>query len=86
MADAAGDPLPENPFTGMQINETAFLQDVQGRSPCVRCNKSRKFFCYGSGCYVPVAELTGRVPFVKVRFAGVFGFGRVDFDIFFPGS
>ncbi|XP_039445894.1 tRNA-uridine aminocarboxypropyltransferase 1 [Culex pipiens pallens] len=66
MADAAGDPLPENPFTGMHINDTAFLQDVQGRSPCVRCNKSRKFFCYGSGCYVPVAELTGRVPFVKL--------------------
>lgn len=68
MTDPANNPPAdvsvENPFIGMHILDTAFLQDVQGRSPCVRCSKSRKFFCYH--CYLPVAELAGKVPFVKL--------------------
>ncbi|XP_055597002.1 tRNA-uridine aminocarboxypropyltransferase 1 [Uranotaenia lowii] len=55
---------PENPFAGMCIDDTTFLQDVEGRSSCTRCGKSRKFFCYH--CYVPVAELEQKLPFVKL--------------------
>ena len=58
-------PQPENPFSGMHIDDTAFLKQVEGRSPCTVCGKSRKFFCYH--CYVPVAELEDKLRFVKVR-------------------
>ncbi|XP_053658269.1 tRNA-uridine aminocarboxypropyltransferase 1 [Anopheles marshallii] len=49
-----------DPFEGMDIAETDFLMDVEGRSCCSRCGKSRKFFCYT--CYVPVGEIESRVP------------------------
>ncbi|XP_055526275.1 tRNA-uridine aminocarboxypropyltransferase 1 isoform X1 [Wyeomyia smithii] len=55
---------PPNPFSGMRIADTTFLKDVEGRSPCTVCGKSRKYFCYH--CYVPVAELQGRLPSVKL--------------------
>nr|XP_019532451.2 DTW domain-containing protein 1-like [Aedes albopictus] len=57
-------PQPENPFSGMHIDDTAFLKQVEGRSPCTVCGKSRKFFCYH--CYVPVAELEDKLRFVKL--------------------
>ncbi|XP_053693501.1 tRNA-uridine aminocarboxypropyltransferase 1 [Sabethes cyaneus] len=59
--------LPVNPFAGMRIDDTAFLKDVEGRSPCTVCGKSRKFFCYH--CYVPVEKLEGRLPSVKLPLA-----------------
>lgn len=53
-----------NPFENMQIDKNEFLHDVEGRSPCPKCHKSRKFYCYT--CYVPVERLIGRFPVVKV--------------------
>ncbi|XP_065072951.1 tRNA-uridine aminocarboxypropyltransferase 1 [Ochlerotatus camptorhynchus] len=65
MTDSDGvPPQPENPFAGMHIDDTTFLKDVEGRSSCTGCGKSRKFFCYH--CYVPVAELQGKLSFVKL--------------------
>ncbi|XP_052889115.1 tRNA-uridine aminocarboxypropyltransferase 1 [Anopheles moucheti] len=49
-----------DPFEGMDIAETDFLMDVEGRSCCSSCGKSRKFFCYT--CYLPVGEIVSRVP------------------------
>ncbi|XP_058451813.1 tRNA-uridine aminocarboxypropyltransferase 1 [Malaya genurostris] len=64
MAESGSADPPENPFLGMRISETGFLKDVEGRSACTVCGKSRKFFCYH--CYVPVAALKHRLPFVKL--------------------
>ncbi|XP_049300998.1 tRNA-uridine aminocarboxypropyltransferase 1 [Anopheles funestus] len=49
-----------DPFEGMDIADTDFLMDVEGRSCCPSCGKSRKFFCYT--CYLPVGEIESRVP------------------------
>lgn len=57
----------ENPYRGMKIdNHTEILCKVNNRSKCVSCNKSRKFFCYT--CYIPVDDLKGKLPKVKVSF------------------
>ncbi|XP_053669922.1 tRNA-uridine aminocarboxypropyltransferase 1 [Anopheles nili] len=53
-----------DPFEGMNIAATEFLMDVEGRSSCPNCGKSRKFFCYT--CYVPVAEIKSRVPRINL--------------------
>lgn len=55
---------PENPFSGMHIADTKFLKEVQGRSSCTVCGKSRKFFCYH--CYVPVAALQDKLSYVRL--------------------
>uniref|UniRef100_A0A182VY53 tRNA-uridine aminocarboxypropyltransferase 1 n=1 Tax=Anopheles minimus TaxID=112268 RepID=A0A182VY53_9DIPT len=49
-----------DPFGGMDIADTDFLMDVEGRSSCSSCGKSRKFFCYT--CYLPVGEIASCVP------------------------
>ncbi|KAF5298463.1 hypothetical protein FQR65_LT01242 [Abscondita terminalis] len=54
----------ENPFEGLIINEDSLLYNLEGRYPCPKCNKSRKYFCYT--CYVPVSELAGKLPNVKL--------------------
>lgn len=53
-----------NPFEFMEIDDNKFLHDIDNRSPCIKCNKSRKFFCYN--CYLPVAELQSNLPKVKL--------------------
>lgn len=53
-----------NPFEYMKINDNSFLKTIDGRSPCPKCGKSRKFFCYS--CYVPVKELADRLPKVPL--------------------
>lgn len=53
-----------NPFECMKIDDNAFLNAIDGRSPCTKCSKSRKFFCYT--CYVPVKELENRLPKVQL--------------------
>lgn len=54
-----------NPFGGMKISDTSILNTLKGRTNCPLCSKSRKFFCYT--CYVPVTQLNGKLPNVKVR-------------------
>ncbi|KAB0797519.1 hypothetical protein PPYR_08512 [Photinus pyralis] len=58
------DEIDKTPFEGMLINDDAFLNQLEGRYPCPKCSKSRKYFCYT--CYVPVSELDGKLPFVKL--------------------
>lgn len=53
-----------NPFEGMIIEEDTILSELEGRAPCPKCNKSRKYYCYS--CFVPIAELTGKIPYVKL--------------------
>lgn len=57
--------LDSNPFLDMKIDDTKILNELKGRSPCPLCKKSRKYFCYT--CYVPIEELEGRIPTIKVN-------------------
>nr|CAD7599905.1 unnamed protein product [Timema genevievae] len=52
------------PFKNLKIDDWTILNDIDQRSLCQVCKKSRKYFCYT--CYVPVNELRGRIPNVKV--------------------
>lgn len=54
-----------NPFFHLKIDKNDFLNDVSERNTCVRCKKSRKFFCYS--CYVPTIDIAPLIPKVKVR-------------------
>lgn len=56
--------IDENPFDGFKISDNSILDQLESRHPCPKCGKSRKFFCYT--CYVPIAELEGRLPIIKV--------------------
>lgn len=56
--------IDENPFLGFNIDNNLVLSGLEGRYPCPKCGKSRKFFCYS--CYIPIAELKGKLPVVKV--------------------
>ncbi|XP_035778575.1 tRNA-uridine aminocarboxypropyltransferase 1-like [Anopheles albimanus] len=60
MANTEDNATRADPFEGMDIANTDFLMDVEGRSSCPVCGRSRKFFCYT--CYVPVASINDRVP------------------------
>lgn len=53
-----------DPFEFMRLNENKFLHEIDGRSLCTKCNKSRKFFCYT--CYLPVGDLESKLPKVKL--------------------
>lgn len=56
--------IDQNPFDGFKIADNSVLDELEGRHPCPSCGKSRKFFCYT--CYVPIAELAGKLPKIKV--------------------
>jgi len=56
--------MEENPFPGLKISSSDFLDDLQGRQKCPRCDRSRKFFCYS--CYIPVKGTEDNIPRVKV--------------------
>lgn len=53
-----------NPFQFMRMEDNTFLDDIDGRSACSKCSKSRKFFCYT--CYEPVGELRGKLPAIRL--------------------
>lgn len=53
-----------DPFEKLKISNNDILNQVEERSPCPKCRKSRKFFCYS--CYVPVDRLAGILPNVEV--------------------
>ncbi|XP_023948938.2 tRNA-uridine aminocarboxypropyltransferase 1 [Bicyclus anynana] len=50
----------DTPFEGLKISNSDVLNDLNNRSLCSRCGKSRMYFCYT--CFVPVAQLEGRIP------------------------
>ncbi|KPI93408.1 DTW domain-containing protein 1 [Papilio xuthus] len=49
-----------NPFDGLIIENTEILDNVESRSACTICGKSRMYFCYT--CFVPVSQLASRIP------------------------
>ncbi|KAJ4427653.1 hypothetical protein ANN_25301 [Periplaneta americana] len=54
----------EDPFEGLKIGNWMILDEVNERQPCLKCKKSRKYFCYN--CYIPVQDLQRHVPKVKL--------------------
>lgn len=56
--------IDANPFLGMKISEPTVLNNLEGRRPCPKCGKSRKYFCYT--CYVPIDDLSDKLPVIKV--------------------
>lgn len=52
------------PFARVKIADNSILNTIEGRRPCSKCGKSRKFFCYT--CYVPVLDLQKNLPYVKL--------------------
>lgn len=52
-------------FKNFKIDDYACLEELEGRSPCPECCKSRKFFCYT--CYTVMPPLEGKLPKVKVE-------------------
>lgn len=54
----------EKPFEGMIISNSEFLDQLNGRSTCPRCGKSRMYFCYT--CYIPVPPIQGKIPQCKL--------------------
>ncbi|KAK8733199.1 hypothetical protein OTU49_006523 [Cherax quadricarinatus] len=54
----------ESPFANMKISDSSFLNNLDGRSSCVQCGKSRKYFCYT--CYIPVPDIADKIPKVKL--------------------
>jgi hypothetical protein len=56
--------IDRNPFQGFNISDNSVLGKLEGRHPCPKCGKSRKYFCYT--CYVPIAELEALLPVVKL--------------------
>lgn len=53
-----------NPFEFMKVSDNQFLNGLSGRSPCIKCNSSRKFFCYS--CHLPTVEIQSLLPDVRV--------------------
>lgn len=62
--DVVIDQVDLSPFDGLHISNDKVLTGLKGRHPCPRCGKSRKYFCYS--CYVPIKELDGSLPRVRV--------------------
>ncbi|XP_044726656.1 tRNA-uridine aminocarboxypropyltransferase 1 isoform X2 [Chrysoperla carnea] len=58
--------IDEDPFLYLKIEDTSILDSIDSRRPCTKCCKSRKYFCYT--CYVPVQDLQGKLPVVKLPF------------------
>ncbi|XP_072388512.1 tRNA-uridine aminocarboxypropyltransferase 1 [Diabrotica undecimpunctata] len=56
--------IDQNPFDGLKIEDNSILGTLEGRHPCPKCAKSRKFYCYS--CYVPIKELEGKLPSVRL--------------------
>jgi len=52
------------PFVGKKIDSSDFLDELEGRTKCPNCLRSRKFFCYT--CYVPMPTVENRLPKIKV--------------------
>ncbi|XP_041361255.1 tRNA-uridine aminocarboxypropyltransferase 1-like [Gigantopelta aegis] len=51
-------------FSDLKIENMHILDAAETRSPCPKCGRSRKYFCYT--CFVAVGLLQGRIPLVKL--------------------
>lgn len=56
--------MEENPFEGLDISSSDFLNTLENRTICPKCMKSRKFYCYN--CFVPVKGIEDLIPRVQV--------------------
>lgn len=54
----------DNSFKNMKISDASFLNDLDGRSACSVCGKSRKYFCYT--CHIPLANIADKIPKIRV--------------------
>ncbi|XP_050699840.1 tRNA-uridine aminocarboxypropyltransferase 1-like isoform X2 [Eriocheir sinensis] len=54
------------PFAGLKIQDSSFLDQIDDRSNCDKCGKSRKYFCYT--CYVPLRCIASHVPSLQLPF------------------
>lgn len=54
----------KNPFAKMKITDASFLNDLDGRTSCPQCEKSRKYFCYT--CYIPMPNIANKIPQINV--------------------
>ncbi|XP_032777488.2 LOW QUALITY PROTEIN: tRNA-uridine aminocarboxypropyltransferase 1 [Daphnia magna] len=52
----------QEPFSGLKISSTTFLDEIERRGNCENCGKSRKFFCYT--CYIPLPEIKELIPYI----------------------
>ncbi|CAM1154116.1 DTWD1 (predicted) [Pycnogonum litorale] len=50
----------------LKIDSDEILQNLPGRTLCPSCKKSRMYYCYK--CMVPVAEISDKIPRVKLPF------------------
>ncbi|ROT65821.1 DTW domain-containing protein 1 [Penaeus vannamei] len=48
----------------MKISDASFLNDLDGRSACSVCGKSRKYFCYT--CHIPLANIADKIPKIRL--------------------
>lgn len=72
--------IDSNPFLDMKISNTSILNKLEGRNPCPKCGKSRKFFCYT--CYVPIAELQEKLPYMQVNLVVIKCFRKIMITYF----
>jgi len=56
--------LIDNPFQNMQIADSSFLEEMDGRMNCEKCKKSRKYFCYT--CHIALPIFADRIPKVSL--------------------
>ncbi|XP_027227661.1 tRNA-uridine aminocarboxypropyltransferase 1 [Penaeus vannamei] len=54
----------DNSFKNMKISDASFLNDLDGRSACSVCGKSRKYFCYT--CHIPLANIADKIPKIRL--------------------
>ena len=60
--------MEENPFPHLKVTSAKSLDDLEGRTNCPKCGRSRMWYCYT--CYVPVAEVAEKIPNIKVSLPG----------------
>lgn len=53
-----------DPFVNLKISDTSFLTHLEGRCSCIKCGKSRKYFCYT--CHIPIPVIAEKLPKIKV--------------------
>jgi len=54
----------ENPFDQLQVSSTKALDSQEGRQPCSKCCKPRKYFCYT--CRLALPSLVPHLPRVEL--------------------
>ena len=56
--------MDDTPLQDLKLTPWEFLNEIDKRTPCTKCGKSRKYYCYN--CYLPMPGTEDKVPKVKV--------------------